>query len=536
VQPVRIEMLGQACMAIRTGEHEVVTDPWFSGPSHLGSWRAYPELDPPAVDRMRARIDQATHVYISHDHSDHFDPAFLATLSPKILVVSDFRNARFRRKLQALCEGPSAHQLQVLSPGDGLELDGRASLRIVPEQPRFRTNSMLVLQTPFGTVLDANDCGLNSASLRALTERSRVRVFAYTLNFMANGYPFPYLRRDDPKLRAEIDAVREQVVDSYRNALRILQPDLGLVFAGPVTFSHSVNEHLNAHPEALDWSSMVARLDGDSCVLWPAPGSVFELGDEGVAPIELLDFDTLLREGPKPTPSRALEVALPAPSDGELDALAAKFTARLGGMLDLAGMRAGLPLYLSAVPDLAALESRDYVFCMRVDLDPPQRSVRRAPPTMPRPPYLQITSTPTILRDFLRCEITLDDLLLSAHARFARDPDTFNATLHNLLRFGHDEDASATLVQWWRSKRTNLQTIEVQDGPIRRTIPKFCPHEGESLEGIKICDGKLTCPRHRWTFDVATGACVSGGDKNVNLYGDRGGADGSSEQRPDDAG
>ena len=67
VQPVRIEMLGQACMAIRTGEHEVVTDPWFSGPSHLGSWRAYPELDPPAVERMRARIDRATHVYISHD-------------------------------------------------------------------------------------------------------------------------------------------------------------------------------------------------------------------------------------------------------------------------------------------------------------------------------------------------------------------------------------------------------------------------------------------------------------------------------------
>ena len=191
-------------MAIRTGEHEVVTDPWFSGPTHLGSWRAFPELDAAAVERMRARIDKATHVYISHDHSDHFDPAFLATLSPKTLVVSDFRNARFRRRLQALTEGPNGHTLQVLSAGDTLELDGRASMRIVPEQPRFRTNSMLVLHTPFGSILDANDCGLNSSTLRALTERSRVRVFAYTLNFMANGYPFPYLRRDDPRLRAEL--------------------------------------------------------------------------------------------------------------------------------------------------------------------------------------------------------------------------------------------------------------------------------------------------------------------------------------------
>jgi UDP-MurNAc hydroxylase len=538
VQPVRIEMLGQACMAIRTGEHEVVTDPWFSGPSHLGSWRAYPELDAEGVSRMRARIDRASHVYISHDHSDHFDPAFLATLTPKVLCVSDFRNARFNRRLRALCEGPNAHTLRVLRAGESLELDGRASLRIVPEQPRFRTNSMMVLQTPFGSVLDANDCGLNSASLRALSERARVRVFAYTLNFMANGYPFPYLRRDDPELHRKFDAVRDQWVDEYRRALQVLQPDLGLVFAGPVTFAHSVNEHLNTHPEALDWSAMVSRLDSDSCVLWPAPGSVFELGDEGVAPIELLDFDTLLREGPKPAPSRVLEVAEPMPSDAELDTAAAHFTAHISDLLDAAGLRVDLPLYLSAVRELSALESHDYAFCMRVDLDEPQRGVRRVEAVMPRPPYLQITSTPAILLGLLRGEITLDDLLLSAHARFARAPDTFNATLHNALRFGHDEDASASLVQWWRSKRANLQTIEVQDGVARRTIPKFCPHEGESLEGVKVCDGKLTCPRHRWTFDLATGACVSGGDKNVNLYGelDRSAGAASSEQRPDDAG
>lgn len=515
-------MLGQACMAIRTGTHEIVTDPWFSGPSHLGSWRPYPELDTAAVERMRGRIDRCTHVYLSHDHADHFDPAFLATLSPKVLVVSDFRNARMRARLQALTEGPRGHSLHVLRPSETLELDGRASLRIVPEQPRFRTNSMLVVQTPFGSIVNANDCGLNSASLRAIAERSRVRVFAYTLNFMANGYPLPYLRREDPQLNAKIDEVRDEVVEVYRNGLRILKPDLGIVFAGPVTYMDKVNEHLNAHPEALDWSQMVARLDGESCVLWPAPGSVFELGDEGVAPIELQDFDSLLRDGPVPSPARPAPRGEPQPSDAELDAAAEAFVARLGALLDAGNMRVELPLYVCGVRDIDALESTDYTFCYRLDLDLPNRGAKRLEPVMPGPPYLQIVSTAAIVRGFFLGEVTIDDLLLSARARFARDPDTFNAVLHNAMRFGHDADASAALVHWWKSKRPSLATIEVQDGSVRRVIPKFCPHEGESLEGVQVCEGRLTCPRHRWTFELATGTCVAGGDRSVNLYGDGG--------------
>ena len=455
MQPVRIEVLGQSCMAIRSGEHELVTDPWFSGPAYLGGWRAYPELDGTALERMRARIDRATHVYVSRDHGAHFDPAFLATLAPKTLVVGEFRNARFRRQLQALCAGPRGHTLRVLGASELLELDGRAQVRVVPEQPLQRTQSLLALQTPFGSVLDACDCALDSPALRALTERTRVRVMLYTLGFLSGGDAVPYLRRDQPNLRAQLDALREQAVAGFRGALRMLQPDLGLAFGGPAAFAHSVNEHFNAHPEALDWSAMVSRVDGESCVLWPGPGSVFELGDEGVAPVELLDYDTLLHEGPRPTPSSAFESEGQVPSETELEAIAAKFTARLCAVLDAAGARAGVPLYLCAVPSLSALESRDYTLCLRIELDAPQRGARRVDPVMPRPPYLQITSTRVILRGFMRGEIALDELLRSAHARFARDPDALSPTLLGVLRHGHDEEGSAALIESWRSKRSD---------------------------------------------------------------------------------
>jgi hypothetical protein len=210
---------------------------------------------------------------------------------------------------------------------------------------------------------------------------------------------------------------------------------------------------------------MVSRLDGESCVLWPAPGSVFELGDEGVAPVELLDYDTLLREGPRPAPSSSYEPPGPTPSDSELEAVAATFTARLSALLDAAGARAGVPLYLSAVRSLSALESHDYAFCLRIDLDPPQRGARKVEPVMPRPPYLQISSTASILRGFMRGEITLDELLRSAHARFARDPDPSSAMLFAALRYVHDEEASAALLDTWRNKRSDPPPAAMKGDP-----------------------------------------------------------------------
>jgi UDP-MurNAc hydroxylase len=49
-------------------------------------------------------------------------------------------------------------------------------------------------------------------------------------------------------------------------------------------------------------------------------------------------------------------------------------------------------------------------------------------------------------------------------------------------------------------------------------IPKFCPHEGESLELAAIEDGCIVCPRHKWKFDLETGRCVDIGDPGTNLY------------------
>lgn len=35
-----------------------------------------------------------------------------------------------------------------------------------------------------------------------------------------------------------------------------------------------------------------------------------------------------------------------------------------------------------------------------------------------------------------------------------------------------------------------------------------CPHRGGPIGEGRIHDGRVTCPWHEWTFDIATGVCT----------------------------
>jgi nitrite reductase/ring-hydroxylating ferredoxin subunit/alkylhydroperoxidase/carboxymuconolactone decarboxylase family protein YurZ len=40
-----------------------------------------------------------------------------------------------------------------------------------------------------------------------------------------------------------------------------------------------------------------------------------------------------------------------------------------------------------------------------------------------------------------------------------------------------------------------------------------CPHQGTLIDQGHVSGSELTCPKHAWRFDLATGACIDKGDK-----------------------
>jgi UDP-MurNAc hydroxylase len=509
-------MLGQAATFIRMGGATVLTDPWFSGRAHLGSWQPYPDWTGRQRARLRARCDGADFVYVSHAHEDHFDPEFLFALRPKTILVGDFASQRFRAALRQL---QAKHRICYLRHGEAVTLSSGVSATIFLEQPPFRTNSILWLRSPEASVVDANDCGLDSAVLEQIAAAGPPTAFLYTLNFVANGYPFPYLRRDHPDLAGRMRAVRDEIVGSFRTALELLRPQLSIAFAGPITFADGINDHLDGAPEALDWSQMVRELETTAKVIWPAPGSTIQLAGGKVAASRLRSWPS---RGPgiaRRAEARDRILTAPPPSETDLIAHAQALADRLGEVLArLPGQRVSTSLVLQPVVRLARIETSPPLFQLLVR---PGAKVHRLAASAPvKPPWLAVASLPAILSGFCQGTVDLDALLLSGRARFGRLPDRFDPLLHNLLRFGHDAGCVEALAAWYaqRARAARAETLEIRHAGRTYVVPRFCPHEGEPFDRAEIRDGLLICPRHRWCYDLQTGRCVSGGGADVNLY------------------
>lgn len=517
---MEVEFLGQACTLARApGGVAVLTDPWFSGPAHLGAWRSVPTLDAAGLAEMRARVAGATHIYVSHAHEDHFDPTFLRTLPRATLLVGAFRSTLFRAALEALRD---VHAIRWCADGEAVALAPGVRATIHLEKPLHRTNSMLLIESEGGSYLDANDCGVSSAMLSAIAAKRRPTLFAYTLNYAANGYPFPYLRGTLAERRARIHAVRDEIVGGFRTALGILRPALACAFAGPVTFSDAESAFLDEDPEALDWSAMVRELDGEVPVRWPAPGSRFVLRGDAV---HSEDVHTWPAAAPVERCDPRVDPVLSAaqPSERVLVAAASRLAERLGEILrGMPGRSISTTLVLSAAASLATLEDEP---ALRIAVRPGEgaRLLRKDEPL--GTPRLEITSLASVLVGFCDGDVDLDTLLLSLRARFSREPDTFDPLLHDLLRFGHDPGCVEAMLEAEADRAhsrehgcATRETITIEHEGRTLRIPRHCPHEGELLERARIdADGRLVCPRHRWKFDLRTGQCVRG-DRRVNLF------------------
>lgn len=45
-----------------------------------------------------------------------------------------------------------------------------------------------------------------------------------------------------------------------------------------------------------------------------------------------------------------------------------------------------------------------------------------------------------------------------------------------------------------------------------------CPHAGGPLHKGTVCAGKLSCPWHGWTYDLATGECEESDDVSLARF------------------
>src|SRR5688572_25349593 len=99
---MRATSLGHAGILIETRQASIVCDPWFE-PAFFGSWFVFPRNDQ-LSDDLRARIEDADFLYVSHLHGDHWDAPWLRThLRRNIpVLLPDFPVRELERRMRGL--------------------------------------------------------------------------------------------------------------------------------------------------------------------------------------------------------------------------------------------------------------------------------------------------------------------------------------------------------------------------------------------------------------------------------------------------
>ena len=144
-QIVEITALGHAGFLVESGEVVLVADPWLSPEGAFDSgWMQLPrnhQLAPMVREKLSTDARQKF-IYISHEHRDHFDPEFLASLPTRdvTVILGRFGRSALKDAIAAL----GFERIVVLDDGGKLPLPGGYARVWTVDQGVNRDSALLV--------------------------------------------------------------------------------------------------------------------------------------------------------------------------------------------------------------------------------------------------------------------------------------------------------------------------------------------------------------------------------------------------------
>jgi hypothetical protein len=182
---LKLRTLGHATLVLyRDGERPLLlTDPWLVGSVYWRSWWLQHYPSPAEIDWLGS----AAHVYVTHDHPDHFHPPSLRRLGAgPLFLFADLAERGSVRYLRACgFRAKAAPPLRWLPLGDGV-----AMMSI----PVWNDDSLLLIDTPGALVVNLNDAKPPPpvlAAIRRLGERigkPRILLCSYSPASLVNSF------------------------------------------------------------------------------------------------------------------------------------------------------------------------------------------------------------------------------------------------------------------------------------------------------------------------------------------------------------
>lgn len=260
--PFVLDYLNHACVLLDLGEVRLLCDPWLEGRAFSNGWGLLYD-NPDAY----ARAERATHLWISHWHSDHLHvPTLkkLAARNPDVTVLAnESANFSMGERLRKL----GFRHVLPLAEREALDVGGGAR---VTRFPTAGIDNMLHVRAGGWSILNYNDCNLPRAAARRLARRMG------GIDLMLSNYNHAGKLFD-----AQDDRARKRMFfDGMMRAVDAVEPRWVVPFAS----SHYYRAPWSREQNRSLWSfdELERETSDDPRVVVMRPGDRADVHDEGV--------------------------------------------------------------------------------------------------------------------------------------------------------------------------------------------------------------------------------------------------------------
>lgn len=229
---MKLVFINHACCKVIAGDIGLLFDPWIDGPAFNDGWDLLVPT-PLSIDDIMGGV---THIWLSHEHPDHFSPSFLARIAP-----------RHRERVAILFQRTRDGRVAKFCRGRGfrvIEMDESAPLALgngvtATCGPHDFYDSWLHVSDGRQSLLNLNDCQLAAAADLAKLAR---RFGPPTLLLSQFSYAAWKGGKADRGYR---EAAAAQKRATLAAQVRALKPRFALPFASMIYFSNVENSYLN---------------------------------------------------------------------------------------------------------------------------------------------------------------------------------------------------------------------------------------------------------------------------------------------------
>jgi UDP-MurNAc hydroxylase len=506
---VLITYLGHAGFIAETNEAIVIMDPWLSTTGAFdSSWFQLPRNHHlvPVVHEFLRDTRRQVYVYVSHEHQDHLDIDFLNGLPSRtfsLLLPAFSRPELVARFANYECKDRIffRHRQQMQIPG--------GTLTFYVDDSQLNRDSAVLMRAGDSAFLNMNDCKLFDALPGIVRNEGPINVFACQFSG-ATWHPTCYKY---PVEKYESIANKKSMAkfESVARAIETIRPAVYIPSAGPVCFLDPLLFHLNIQPvnifprasKIINYLALRLRhspvftpemMPGD--VLDAASGRLIFLAeerfDENTADSYIAEYAASYKEYFEERSRFHNSVN----HNRVYDLLRRELEEKLAN-LSLAE-RVTTPLYFGFGDSEGLL--------LRVDFG--RRAVEYVS-AINDSSFYQVTAPAWQVAKVLARDLSWEEFSLTFRIRLMRDPDLYDPILHAYLVM--ETDDISRYCQLIRDIEAEEERTVVEAGGQEYSVRRYCPHQGGDLSCGWIEQGRfLTCPRHRWQFDLLRGGqCTS---------------------------